>query len=76
MKKLNLGCGQDYRDGWTNVEILKGLKADVHHNLDKTPYPFKRNEFDLILMKMVLEHLKDPIKILKEVIRISKKEPD
>jgi ubiquinone/menaquinone biosynthesis C-methylase UbiE len=72
MKRLNLGCGPDYRKGWVNVEVLPTLKADVHHNLDKYPYPFKANEFDEVLMSMVLEHVVDPFKTLKEVIRISK----
>jgi ubiquinone/menaquinone biosynthesis C-methylase UbiE len=72
MKRLNLGCGTDYREGWVNVEILKKLKADVHHDLDKYPYPFRDSTFDEVLMSMVLEHVKDPIRALKEVIRISK----
>ena len=31
-----------------------------------------KDEFDEILMKMILEHLDNPIKVLKEIIRISK----
>jgi SAM-dependent methyltransferase len=73
MRKLNLGCGPDYKEGWINVEILKNLKADKHHNLNKFPYPFKKDEFDVVLMKMILEHLDEPIKALREIIRISKK---
>lgn len=72
MMKLNLGCGPDYREGWVNVEVLESIKADVHHNLDKYPYPFKDNTFDEVLMSMVLEHVKDPTQCLREVIRISK----
>lgn len=72
IKKLNFGSGKDYREGWINVDIRKNVKSDVKHNLDKLPYPFKNNEFEEVLMSHVLEHLNDPIRTLKEIIRISK----
>jgi len=70
-KRLNLGCGLDYRNGWTNVDVIK-VKKDKEYDLNRFPYPFKDNFFDEVLMKMVLEHLENPIKVLKEIIRISK----
>lgn len=71
MKKLNIGCGSDYKEGWVNVDLI-GVKKDVKHDLNKIPYPFKKNTFDEVLMKMVLEHLENPIEVLKEIVRISK----
>jgi len=71
-RKLNLGCGNQYKKGWVNVDILKSIRADKYFDLNKTPYPFKDNEFEEVLMRMVLEHLNEPIKILKEIIRITK----
>jgi len=71
MKKLNLGCGKDYKQGWINVDIIH-VKKDINYNLNKIPYPFKNNEFEEILLKMILEHIDKPLKVLKEVIRISK----
>jgi len=73
MHKLNLGCGEEYNSGWINVDILKKIKADKHFNLNTLPYPFKNNQFEEILMKMVLEHLNEPLEVLKEIIRIAKK---
>lgn len=70
--KLNLGSGFDYRKGWVNVECAPTRPADIRHDLDKFPYPFKKNTFDEVVMINVLEHLREPIKCLKEVIRISK----
>ena len=74
-KKLNLGCGSDYKNGWVNLEdtgeyIDVKYKADIFHNLNKYPYPFKTNEFDLIMASHVAEHLDDPIKFFKECRRI------
>lgn len=72
IKKLNLGCGKEYKEGWINVDILRSIKADKHFDLDIIPYPFNNNQFDEVLMRMVLEHLHNPLDILKEVIRITK----
>lgn len=72
MKQLNLGCEKEYREGWVNLDSDKKVKADVYHNLNKFPYPFKDNEFDEILCSHVLEHLEDLIKVMKELYRISK----
>ena len=69
-KKLNLGCGNDYKEGWVNLENTDGYidrkyKADVFHDLNKYPYPFKSNEFDLILASHLVEHLEDPLRFFK-----------
>jgi len=78
MKKLNLGCGENYLKGWVNVDISnkdiygKEIKVDARHDLDKIPYPFKSNEFDEVLMKHVLEHLDDIYSVINELLRITK----
>ncbi|MBI2654841.1 class I SAM-dependent methyltransferase [Candidatus Woesearchaeota archaeon] len=74
-KKLNLGCGNDYKEGWVNLEnkgeyIDRKYKADKFHDLNKYPYPFKSNEFDLILASHLVEHLEDPLRFFKECRRI------
>ncbi len=72
MKKLNLGSGLDYLPEWINVETREGIKKDIEWDLDILPYPFEDNTFDVVLIKHVLEHLRDPIEVLREIIRISK----
>ncbi|MBT3404880.1 methyltransferase domain-containing protein [archaeon] len=67
-----MGCGGNYLKGWINLDIREDIKADKIHNLEEYPYPFKKNQFNEILVKMVLEHVKDPIKMLNELTRISK----
>lgn len=72
MIKLNLGCGLDYKNGWINVDFNKEVKADVYHDLDKFPYPFKDRQFEVILLDNTLEHVKDIFKCIDELWRISK----
>jgi predicted SAM-dependent methyltransferase len=78
MKKLNLGCGTDYRKGWINLDIsdkdIYGgkTKTDICHDLNKYPYPFKDKEFEEILSIGVLEHIQNLEKHIKELSRISK----
>lgn len=70
-KKLNVGCGKDYRDGWINLDY--DGKCDVKHDLNKFPYPFEDNYFDYILCSHTLEHVLEPLKVAKELHRILKR---
>jgi predicted SAM-dependent methyltransferase len=72
VSKLNLGCENEYRKGWVNLDIDKKAKADVYHNLNTFPYPFKNDEFDVVLASHILEHLEDVEKVMKEIYRICK----
>jgi len=72
MKKLNLGCGIDYKEGFVNVDFHSHIKVDVEHDLNGLPYPFASEEFDFILASHVLEHLDKPFFIMKELHRILK----
>jgi len=70
--KLNLGSGLDIREGYINVDLDKRNGADVEHNLERFPYPFKSNSVDYVLMDNSLEHLEDTIAVMKELHRICK----
>lgn len=72
MKRLNLGCGNDYRCNYINLDCVKLKDVDVVHNLNEYPYPFIDNEFDEILCDNVLEHLESIVKPLEELHRITK----
>src|SRR3989338_5028532 len=71
-KKLNLGSGEFKKKGYVNVDYYSITEPDVKHDLNQIPYPFKDNEFELIEGDHVLEHLKDPFEVMKELYRISK----
>ena len=83
MKKLNLGCGRDIIEGWTNLDINPNVGADVIFDLEqietiaKWPdgtnlLPFKDNHFDKILCSHTLEHLRNILPLMEELWRISK----
>jgi len=71
MEKLNLGCGNDIKQGWTNLDIANLPGVDVVHNLNKLPLPFNENSFDEILCQDVLEHIHFT-ELLKDIHRILK----
>jgi len=69
--KLNLGSGEKKIKGFINVD-LHATNADIKHDLNKYPYPFKNNSVDYILASHILEHLKEPMEFFKELQRILK----
>jgi len=75
VKRLNLGCGFDKLEGYTNVDISEIYAPDEIVDLEQTPWPWKDNEFSHIVLKEILEHLgKTPESfksIIKELYRIS-----
>lgn len=71
--KLNLGCGHKVLKGFVNHDIEKNKGVDIVHDLNKFPYPWNDNEFEVILMSHVLEHVMYPEKTMSELYRILKK---
>lgn len=57
MKKLNLGCGFDKRDGFVNADNFPECQADLFIDIEQTPWPLEDSSFDFVLMKHVLEHV-------------------
>ncbi len=72
MKKLNLGCGKDIREGYVNLDLVKLEGVDVVCDVNKK-LPFKDDYFDEIMAYDILEHVNDMPKVLKELHRILKK---
>ena len=68
MKKLNLGCGKDIREGFINSDIRDLPGVDYILDIEKIPYPFNENTFDFVLALNILEHfpIEDTEKILRE----------
>jgi len=71
-KILDLGCGKKKRPGSIGVDYSDRHNADIIHNLNIFPYPFKDGEIDEVYLDNVLEHLDDPMQVMEEVHRICK----
>lgn len=75
---LDVGCGnKKYKpeigqDKVIGIDIVKLQGVDVVHNLNKTPWPFKNNQFDFIYCSHVIEHLDNTLEIFEEIWRIGK----
>lgn len=72
IKKLNLGCGNDIRKNWINLDIIAKKGINIIHDLNKLPLPFTNNSFDYILCKNILEHI-NYFPLMNELYRILKK---
>ena len=70
-KKLNIGCGNDIKKDWINLDVYALDGVDVVHDINKLPLPFSNDEFDYVLCKDVFEHV-EYIPLLKEIHRILK----
>jgi glycosyltransferase involved in cell wall biosynthesis len=70
--RLNLGCGNDFREGFLNVDLFSDNPNVVY--MDVRNLSFNDNSVDLILASDILEHFshREIPKILKEWARVLK----
>ncbi len=80
MIKVNIGSGDDYRQGWLNVDLVnysyyekRPLKVDLLCNI-KNGLPLADNSVDQLLIQEVFEHFNrhDGLLVLKEIHRVLK----
>ncbi len=71
---LHVGCGPQKISGAIGIDINPASAADVIHDLQKFPYPFANDAFDLIICDHVLEHLDDVPAVLEELHRVAARE--
>lgn len=72
MKTLVLGCGLKKPPGTIGIDINPATVADIIHDLNSVPYPFKNDQFDLIVCHDILEHLDNIVPSMQEIHRIGK----
>lgn len=71
VRRLNVGCGHDIRQGWLNLDVAPLPGVDLVHDLERFPWPFEDGAFDEIVLIHVLEHLSDTVKAMNELYRIA-----
>ncbi len=70
--KINLGAGEDIRDGFINHDITALSGIDVVHDLNVFPWPWEDSSVDEILARDVVEHLDDFMLTMEEIYRVLK----
>ena len=71
MKKLNLGCGRDIKEGYINVDMEKLPGVDIVANVEKG-LPIEDNSIDEVYTAHFLEHVYDLHGVIEEIYRICK----
>ena len=69
--KIHLGCGKNKKKGYVNCDISKEVNPDKIVNIEKR-MPFKSSSVEEVIAEHVIEHSKEPIKVMKEIYRICK----
>jgi len=78
MKILDVGCGKNKHKSNTDVVIgldkFQLLGVDVVHDIEVIPFPFPDNEFDIVICRHLLEHIKPDkfFPFMDEIYRILK----
>ena len=70
--RIQVGCGNDKRQGYVNIDSSKEVNPDVVWNLEKTPLPFKDNEINFVLANHVMEHIENFIPLMHDLHRVCK----
>jgi predicted SAM-dependent methyltransferase len=69
--KSNLGCGDDHKEGFVNIDFIKLPAVDLVVDLEKK-FSFKDNLVDEVVCENTIEHLKEPQRFMEEIYRVCK----
>lgn len=74
-KLLNIGCGNRFHKGWTNIDFISNSEFVIEHNL-LNGIPYDNDVFHVVYHSHVLEHFnkEQGKKLLKECFRVLKKD--
>jgi SAM-dependent methyltransferase len=71
-KILHIGAGRKKIVGAITLDINPRHNPDVVWDLNDFPYPFADSEFDLVICEHVIEHLRDVIRVMEELHRVTR----
>jgi SAM-dependent methyltransferase len=71
-KAVDLGCGKDKIAGTIGVDFAGNADADVRHDLDVYPYPFASSSFEVVVLRNVIEHVRNVVGLMEEIHRIGR----
>ncbi len=69
---VDVGCGGAKLAGALGVDASPGPGVDVVADLDRYPWPFPDNSFDILNCNNVVEHIDNVVKTMEELHRIGK----
>lgn len=72
--KIDLGCGDNKREGFTGVDKYKTPSVDIEHDLFVYPWPFEDNSVDEVWCSHFFEHIAgmDRPRWIEELYRVLK----
>jgi SAM-dependent methyltransferase len=70
MRRLDIGCGNFKMPNAEYLDIDPDAHPDILHDLNQYPYPVADNTYDEIYCKHIIEHLNEPNKFIREVLRV------
>ncbi len=73
-KVINIGAGQYHRPGTISIDPSYEKEDEGHIRAYGENLPFKDNSVDFVICNAVLEHVRDPKKIIDEIHRVLKSE--
>jgi len=72
--KLNVGCGHNIIEGWTNLDWSPADGVDIVFDLETcrdNPIPLEDDSVDEFLISHVLEHIVNVLPLMEELYRIA-----
>ena len=72
MQKLDIGCGPNPQPGFTGIDWKQYNESIVVVDLNKNILPFANDSVDEVYSAHTLEHLDNPMDMVKEINRVLK----
>jgi ubiquinone/menaquinone biosynthesis C-methylase UbiE len=69
--KLDIGCGQNKKNGFLGVDIIDHREVDFILDISREKLPLEDNSVDEVYSNHFFEHINSPKETLEELIRVS-----